>query len=147
MDNSSNIVWPKYTKCLKKYQPNLSAQAQKFQIFEKKLSLSVRSPWLKALTFTFVRPNSFLSNGFTTANFLNQQFRKLLKFTTVHLSSSPLVSETRILKNPFCLLLVGAVLSSVGGRCKKISECSNQVLPQSYQQQSWRLASQGPKIL
>mgnify|MGYP001477196788 CR=1 FL=1 len=108
MDNSSNIVWPKYTKCLKKYQPNLSAQAQKFQIFEKKLSLGVRSPWLKALTFTFVRPNSFLSNGFTVANFVNQQDRKLVRLATVHLSSSPLVSETRILKKPF---LVGA------GRC------------------------------
>ena len=28
-----------------KIRPNLSAQAQKFQIFEKKLSLGVRSPW------------------------------------------------------------------------------------------------------
>ena len=33
----------KYPKCLKTFQPNLSAQAQKFRIFEKKLSLGVRS--------------------------------------------------------------------------------------------------------
>ena len=34
----------KYPKCLIKFRPNLSAQAQKFQIFEKKLSLDVRCP-------------------------------------------------------------------------------------------------------
>jgi hypothetical protein len=39
------IVWPKIPKTNQKFQPNLSAQAQKFQIFEKKLSLGVRSPW------------------------------------------------------------------------------------------------------
>ena len=32
---------------LKEIQPNLSAQAQKFRIFEKYLSLGVRSPCLK----------------------------------------------------------------------------------------------------
>ena len=32
-------------KCLKKFQPKMSAQGQKFKIFEKKLSLGVRSPW------------------------------------------------------------------------------------------------------
>ena len=34
------IVWPEIAQ-----MPNLSAQAQKFLIFEKKLSLGVRSPW------------------------------------------------------------------------------------------------------
>ena len=35
---------PKYPKCPKIDLPNLSAQAQKFGIFEKKLSLGVHSP-------------------------------------------------------------------------------------------------------
>ena len=34
-----------YPKCLIKFWPNFSAQAQKFWFFEKKLSLDVRSPW------------------------------------------------------------------------------------------------------
>ena len=37
----------------KKFQSNLSAQAQKFGIFEKKLSLVVRSTW--SLTFKCVK--------------------------------------------------------------------------------------------
>ena len=32
-------------KCFKKFQSKMSAQAQKFKIFWKKLSLGVRSPW------------------------------------------------------------------------------------------------------
>ena len=35
----------KQPKCPPKFQPNLSAQAQKFRIFEKKLSLGVHCPW------------------------------------------------------------------------------------------------------
>ena len=38
------IVQLKIPKCLKKFQPKMSAQAQKFEIFEKKFSLGVRSP-------------------------------------------------------------------------------------------------------
>ena len=38
----------KQPKCPPKFQPNLSAQAQKFRIFEKKLSLDVRCPWSRA---------------------------------------------------------------------------------------------------
>ena len=38
------IFGRKYPKCLKTFQPNLSAQAQKFQICEKKLTLGVGSP-------------------------------------------------------------------------------------------------------
>ena len=38
------IVRSKMPKCLKKCQPKMSAQAQKFEIFEKNLSLGVRSP-------------------------------------------------------------------------------------------------------
>ena len=41
------IVWPKISKTPQKFQSNLSAQAQKFWIFEKKLSLGVRSPCCK----------------------------------------------------------------------------------------------------
>ena len=37
------LVWLKIPQMPLKFQPNLSAQ--KFQIFEKKLSLGVRSPW------------------------------------------------------------------------------------------------------
>ena len=33
----------------KKFQPKMSAQAQKFEIFEKKLSLGVRSPCICTL--------------------------------------------------------------------------------------------------
>ena len=40
------------------YLPNLSAQAQKFRIFEKKLSLDVRSPWYIQI------PNIYLGLGF-----------------------------------------------------------------------------------
>jgi len=40
----------KYPKCLKKVQPKLSAQAPKVEIFEKKLSLGVRSSWVKLLS-------------------------------------------------------------------------------------------------
>ena len=40
--------------CLKKFQPNLSAQPQKFGIFEKKLSLGVRSPWYEAKVKDFL---------------------------------------------------------------------------------------------
>ena len=36
-DNTPNV--------LKDFQPKVSAQGQKFEIFEKKLSLGVRSPW------------------------------------------------------------------------------------------------------
>ena len=36
----------KYKKCPRIYLPNLSAQAQKFGIFEKKNSMGVRSPCL-----------------------------------------------------------------------------------------------------
>ena len=32
-------------KCPKKFRSNLSPQAQKFEIFEKKVFLGVRSPW------------------------------------------------------------------------------------------------------
>ena len=35
-----------YPKCPKDFRPNLSAQAQKFEIFENKLCLGVRSPWI-----------------------------------------------------------------------------------------------------
>ena len=35
----------KYSKCIKTFQPNMSAQAQKFEIFEKQISLGVHSPW------------------------------------------------------------------------------------------------------
>jgi hypothetical protein len=90
--------------------------------------------------YTLVRPTNFLSDEFTVATFVNPQDGKLVQFITLHLSIPSLVYETRILINPFCLLLVGAVHFSVGGRCKEISKCSNQVLPQSYQQQSWRPA-------
>ena len=38
------LFGPKYPKCLIKFQPNLSAQAIKFAIFEKKFSLGVHSP-------------------------------------------------------------------------------------------------------
>ena len=37
----------KQQKCLPKFQPNLSAQAQKFRIFEKKPSLGVHCPWVQ----------------------------------------------------------------------------------------------------
>ena len=38
------MVQPKITQMPQKCQPKMSAQAQKFEIFEKKLSLGVRSP-------------------------------------------------------------------------------------------------------
>ena len=38
------IVWPKIPQMPQKYQPKMSARAQKFEILEKKLSLDVRSP-------------------------------------------------------------------------------------------------------
>ena len=50
------IVRPKYPKCLKNFQPKMSAQAQKFEIFENKLSLGVRSPslaWFVAIFHPF----------------------------------------------------------------------------------------------
>ena len=43
-DKSAEIT----PKCPQKFWPNLSAQAQKFGIFEKKLSLVVRSPWFQS---------------------------------------------------------------------------------------------------
>jgi hypothetical protein len=42
------IVWPQVPQMHKKCQPKMSAQAQKFKIFEKKFSLAVRSPWTAA---------------------------------------------------------------------------------------------------
>ena len=36
----------KYPNCLKTFQPKMSTQAQKLEIYEKKLSLGVRNPWL-----------------------------------------------------------------------------------------------------
>ena len=41
---ANSIVWLEIAKIPPKFQPNLSAQAQKFRIFEKKLSLDVRCP-------------------------------------------------------------------------------------------------------
>jgi hypothetical protein len=41
------INWSKIPQMPKTFQRNLSAQAQKFGIFEKKLSLGVRSLWQK----------------------------------------------------------------------------------------------------
>ena len=38
------IVMPKILQMHQKFQPKMSAQAQKSEIFEKKLSLGVRSP-------------------------------------------------------------------------------------------------------
>ena len=43
------IVWLEIAKMPPKFQPNLSAQAQKFRIFDKKLSLDVRCPCLEPI--------------------------------------------------------------------------------------------------
>ena len=43
------IVRPKIPQMPQKFQPKMSAQAQKFKIFEKKLSLGVGSPWVERL--------------------------------------------------------------------------------------------------
>ena len=43
--NVGALVWPKIPKVTQTFRPNLSAEAQKFEIFEKKLSLGVRIPW------------------------------------------------------------------------------------------------------
>ena len=44
--NSANSLAGNSQNAPPKFQPNLSAQAQKFRIFEKKLSLDVRCPWI-----------------------------------------------------------------------------------------------------
>ena len=41
------IVWPKIPQMPQKISPKMSAQVQKFKIFEKRLSLGVRSPCLR----------------------------------------------------------------------------------------------------
>ena len=45
-----------------KFQPILSAQAQKIRIFEKKLSLGVRSPWYYELRHKLRKPEMFGPN-------------------------------------------------------------------------------------
>ena len=41
------IVQPKIPQMPPKFRSNLSAQAQEFGIFKKRLSLAVRSPWVE----------------------------------------------------------------------------------------------------
>ena len=55
----------KQPKCPPKFQPNLSAQAQKFRIFEKKLSLDVRCPWSpRTVNFHFYISTSLINLNF-----------------------------------------------------------------------------------
>ena len=52
-----------------KNQPKLSVQAQKFGIFEKKLSLGVRSPWANSSFFSST--NVFSSLYYTGLSIVN----------------------------------------------------------------------------
>ena len=46
MENmDKELTVPKWAKCLKEFQPKISAKAQKFKIFEKISLWIVRSPW------------------------------------------------------------------------------------------------------
>ena len=61
----SLIVRPKISQMLQKCQPKKYAQAQKIEIFERKHSLGVRSPWAKvklrnarSSTYTFCKSRS-----------------------------------------------------------------------------------------
>ena len=75
-------------KCLKKFQPKMSAQAQKFEIFEKKLSLGVRSPWCCLSDLLFQQATTLQARS-KDGGGLGTRFHFILKLTRTKLARAP----------------------------------------------------------
>ena len=72
MCSSRPMFIRKYPKCPKTFRPHLSAQAQKFGIFGKKLSLCVRSPWFWQCIHAFFVWNASCYSSATNVVYLLQ---------------------------------------------------------------------------